>query len=208
MISEKNIQLITNNDFFAAIAFQSPRSPQWPLVRGLCMQADAIAEEKGNLTVAFLKKRESIQLLVAICDIVQGWKSAHIFLQKQKISYIFSVKWLPCYLKSLQCTDQLAWCLSITKGPRRLNDFRDMTLNIIIETTPNPIAEQKPEEVFLEEHFVCPCKAISAYNWGYRELPSSLKDQLQAFAVSQGYADCPMFDIEMFQPVFRTDTIG
>lgn len=208
MISEKGIQLIANNDFFAAIAFLSPRSPQWPLVRGLCMQADAIAEEKGNLTVAFLKKRESIQLFAAICDIAQDWKSAHIFIQKQKISYVFSVKWLSCYLKSLQCEDKLAWCISITKGPRRLNDFRDMTYNIIIETTQNPIAEQKPEEIFLEEHFICPCRNLSAYNWGQRELPSPLKYQLQAFAVAQGYADCPNFNIEEFRPVFRTNTVN
>lgn len=207
MISENGIQLITNNDFFAAIAFIAPRSPQWQLVRGLCMQADAISEDKGNLTAAFLKKRESIQLFAAICDISQNWKSAHIFLQKQKISYIFSIKWLQCYLKSLQCADKLAWCLSITKGPRRLNDFRDMTINLVIETTPDPIAERKAEEFFLEEHFICPCRNISAYNWGYKELPSPLKNQLQAFAVSEGYADCPNFDIEEFRPVFDTHDI-
>lgn len=207
MVSEKSAQLICSNDFFAAICFQAPRSPQWPLVRGLCMQADAIAEDKGMLTVAFFKRTESIKLLSVICNMVQGWKSAHIFIHKQKIVHIFSVKWLDCYLKSLQCADWMAWCLAITKGPRRLNDFRDLSLRIIIDTNPNPVELSKPEEIFLEEHFICPCRQISAYSWGHRELPSSLKDQLQAFAVERGFSDCPNFDIEQFEPVYPTVTV-
>lgn len=204
---KQDIQLITNSDFFAAISFLSPRSPQWPLVRGLCMQADAISEDKGNLTVAFLKKKESLQLFAAICEIAQDWKSAHIFVQKRKITYIYNVKWLSCYLKSLQCDDKLAWCLTITKGPRQLNDLRDATIRIVVNTDPSSIVEQEAEEVLFEEHFICPCKNISSYNWGHRELPSPLKYQLQAFAVDRGVEDCPNFDIEMFRPVFETHDV-
>ena len=207
MPTETEIQLLTSDEFFAAIAFVAPRSPQWPLVRGLCQQADGIAVDKNNVTVAFRKKRESIQLFIVICDIVQQWKSAHIFVQKKKISYVFSVKWLQCYLKSLQCDDKLAWCLHITKGPKPISDFSELTLTLIIEQNPYPLAEKKPEQVDFEEHFICPCRNLSHYNWGHRELPSSMKHQFQAFAVEQGYADCPNFDIDEFKAVFNTKEI-
>ncbi len=206
MFPEKSLQLITNDDFFAAIVFLSPRSPQWPLVRGLSMQADAVMEDKKVLTVAFRKTSESIRLLASICEISQDWKSTHIFIQKQKISYIYSVNWLSCYLKSLQCDEPLSWCLSITQGPRRLNDFgeRNLCLHINIDSLKEPLQEKKPEEVDFREHFICPCKKISGYLWGYRELPISLKSQLQAFAVERGYVQCPNFDIDHFKPVFDT----
>lgn len=192
--------MIYGDTYFAAILFTSPRSPKWKMVKALCEQADAVAEYGDSFVVAFHKKKESLQLLAVIADMVYTWKSAQIFVQRRKIAYLFSLKWLPCYFESLPC-EHLAWCLAVTKAPKPL-DFcssNSLTMNIVVNYNSPAELERQAEKVVVEERFVCPCKKLSDYRWGTLELPSSLKDQFHAFAVEQGYAECPNFDIEHFK---------
>lgn len=207
MLPIESFKFINNNDFFAAIIFLSPRSPQWPLVWGLCQGADAISEGKGYYAAAFCFSPESLETLTSICHITQGWKTAHLFIKKKKIAHIYSVRWVGCYLNSLKCTDPMAWCLSVTTAPRRINDFSSLDFSITINTTTNSIVEEKPEKVAVQELFVCPCRELSAHSWGKAEVPISFKGQFQAFAVARGFSECPHFDIEQFKPVYSTVTV-
>lgn len=200
-LPEPHLNLLYNQDFFAAILFQSPRSPQWKLVRRLCEQADAVAAGGGYFVAAFRKKKESLQLLAVICDMIYTWRSAQIFVQRRKVQYLFSLKWLPCFLKSLPC-EPLAWCLAVTDAPKPLDFFAPtiVTLEISLVTTQSE-GNQKPEPGTVENHFVCPCKELARYKWGVLELPAGLKEQFHAYAIELGYAECPNFDLEHFKPL-------
>lgn len=204
MLPAESAKFINNPDFFAAIIFQSPRSPQWPLVWGLCQGADAVAEGKGYYAAAFYCTESSLETLTSICHITQEWKTAHLFVRKKKIAHIYSIKWVSCFLKSLKCNDNLAWCLDITRAPSRINDFTSLDHTITVNLNPNAVVEKKPERIAIQELFVCPCKQLSAFTWGKVELPVSLKAQFQAFAVEKGFIECPNFDIEQFKPVYAT----
>lgn len=201
MLPTESVQFVNNPDFFAVIIFMSPRSPQWPLVWGLCQGADAIAEGKEYYAAAFRFSPESLETLTSICHVTQEWKTAHLFVKKRKIAHIYSVRWVGCFLKSLKCTEPLAWCLSVTKAPRRRSDFSTRDFTITINTTINSIVEEKPEKVEVQELFVCPCRELAAHTWGKAEIPISLKGQFQAFAVERGFSDCPHFNIEQFKAV-------
>ena len=200
-------QFVNNPDFFAAMIFLSPRSPQWPLVWGLCQSADAIAEGKGYYAAAFYCKERSIETLTSICHITQEWKTAHLFVKRKKIAHIFSIKWIHCFLQSFQCDNPAAWCLDITKAPRRLNDFTELDHTFTINMSPDALAERRPERVAVRELFVCPCKQLAPLPWGKIELPVDLKDQFQAFAVERGLNSCPHFDMTQFKPLHETVTI-
>lgn len=195
--TDKEIALITDDAYFATLTFINPRSPQWGLVRQFCLKADNVVEYKKNLTAAFLKNENSIKLLLTVCELVSEWKTVHLFINQKRIKYIYSVTWLSCYLKSLQCADKRAWCLSVTEVPQRVEFNADITIKIDLENL-----EHKLEKFTAKEAYVCPCKKLAHYRWGYRELPTDLKYQFQAFAIEQGFADCINFNIDEFEPVF------
>lgn len=204
MLPAESFKFVNNTDFFAAIIFQSPRSPQWPIVWGLCQSADAISEGKGYYAAAFYCTENSLETLTSICHITQEWKTAHLFVRKKKIAHIYSVRWVNCFLKSLKCPGNLAWCLDITRAPKRIDDFTSLDHTITINLVSTPFAERKPDRIVAQELFICPCKQLSAFPWGKMELPVPLKEQFHAFAVERGFIDCPNFDIEEFRPVFDT----
>lgn len=203
LYSGKEIELIVDENFFATLTFISPRSPQWELVRQLCYKADKVIEYKKNLTAGFLNNKKSIQLLVNICDIVSNWKTVHLFVNQRKIGYIYSLRWLSCYLNSLQCHDKRAWCLTVMEVPKRIQFEASITIKIDLENI-----EEQVENITIKDPCISPCKQISNYRWGYRELPTDIKYQFQAAAIEQGYASCPNFNIDEFAPIFPTMDIN
>lgn len=207
MLPAESVDFITNPDYFAVIVFISPRSSQWPFVWALCQRADGISKGKNYYAAAFMCKEYSIRILTSICHITQDWKTAHLFVKQKEIAHIYSIKWLDCYFKSLKCNNTNAWCFDLTRAPRKIDDPIDMEYTITINMGPHSLAEKKAERIKYNELFVCPCKQLSHYNWGKLELPLSPKEQLQAFAVERGIAECPNFDIDNFKPVYETITL-
>lgn len=204
MIPDEFVPMLYGNDFFAALLFQSPRSPRWKFVKKLCERADATAEGDDFFIAAFRKEQNSLRLLATIADMVYEWKTARLFVQKKEITYIYNLKWLECYFKSLECEDQCAWCLDVTTAPNPINDVTSLDYRIdvfIHDDVPTLPDIQRAERIEFKAHYICPCKQLAHYKWGFLELPSTLKSQFQAFAVEQGYADCPNFDLEQFKQI-------
>lgn len=154
---------------FFAIAFVSPRSPQWEHVRHLLNSADELFTHSNVICGLFAKEPGSIQVAHNILEIALGWKSCHLFVSGVPVFSTKQIKWLPCFIQSLRVSSLAAHCV--------VAKLR------VLYTDAN----------YFQYTVFEPCRFMPAHEWYCEAHPSSYVEQFQAMAVRQGVDMCPHF---------------
>lgn len=164
------VSQLARQDIFIAIAFVSPRSPQWEKVNYMMKSADTYTATDDTTYATFEKNARSIELAYAILSIGIKWKSCYFFVEGVPVFSTRDVKWLECYMRSLRARDLRAYCTRVDRVPyyTKLGKY----------------------EIDL---FLSPCQYILHGWWFSPHHPSDYADQFQAQAVRKGVDQCPNF---------------
>lgn len=176
-------------------------SKNMPLAVNMLEQADEFeifkVANKDVYVGAFSLTLDKITLVIAIMEVVAGWKGFSIFFNQQNLKYdTWFWRALECYKKALQCNDPKAHCHIIEKPTVRSQ------LTLVINVQPN----DKPREPIHYKNYLIPCRLLSgaAYRLD-KNLSASFTNQLQAMAVEHNCHWCPFLNIDDYREIEMVD---
>lgn len=169
LVSAK-INLLGGADY--AVAFVSPRSASWPIVRETCRKFSRWVEEENGLALAmFGSDPKALGALDTVLELVDGWSSALLFVHGEH-EPVWRVRgWLCCYIHSFHVTNLEAYCLQVAYlgaapgvyGLPCLSPCRILNLSSVKPDHPAPLEDQVQARAVREGCFRCPNFKISNF---------------------------------------------
>lgn len=199
---------IINPNCFIGVVFIRPKASTWSEIKTILNFASefypgvAFADElPGNITIAgFDRDPIHIDTLLKILKLVKGWKTSASFYFEGKKTDLKYLRWFECYVKSRHANDQRSYCASIgilpssTTCDLAYSDGRQVSFEIIYDELINV-----KDDVERIPKCLVPC------HYGFRSYDFEedrffeLAEQYQAWAVREGIASCPNFDMSIFR---------
>jgi hypothetical protein len=188
------------------IAFFKSRSTSYPFVVGIAENA----ERYGIFTVngkpmhvaVFGRTQADAGRASAVLQYIMSWKGVLLFARGKLIPNGWPVmEVVNCFNESCSCNDRRAHCHKIIDDPF-VNVPRVTNMTISIRVAPEKLAPKLSFKNKKEiDRYIFPCKYLYPRFSFQQGHPSSLQDQIQAGAVTQGCDLCPSFSPEDFRKV-------
>lgn len=157
-----------------AVAFMRPKSDNWPLVQDMCRKWGEFYQDDGVSFALFRNDEKTLHGLNALFRLIDGWKSALLFVDGEPTTIYQSFGWLSCYLQSRHAANIAAYCLKTDTA---------------FGSAMRPVG-----------HYIAPCRLLVGWlSHLSPAIPASLTEQVQSIAIDRGLFRCPHFNADNFR---------